>query len=139
MIVLSGTAILLVERGRAPAIGLWSLPGGKIEDGETAPDAALREVAEETGLSAMIISRLTEHIFQISEAGRAQTIRIEVFYGTTDNKSDGSRPIPVPGDDASRAQWVEIADLENFDLTEGAHQLILAAAALFAENRQRTE
>jgi len=42
--------LLLVQRGRAPSAGLWSLPGGRVEPGETAAEAAAREVTEETGL-----------------------------------------------------------------------------------------
>ena len=42
--------VLLVERGRAPGIGLWTVPGGKVEPGETLAQAISREVREETGL-----------------------------------------------------------------------------------------
>ncbi|MBA3394168.1 MAG: NUDIX hydrolase [Deltaproteobacteria bacterium] len=42
--------VLLVERGRPPGVGLWTVPGGKLELGETLAQAVAREVREETGL-----------------------------------------------------------------------------------------
>ena len=52
--VFKGDTVLLVQRGRAPFRGLWSLPGGSIEPGESASEAALRELKEETGITAEI-------------------------------------------------------------------------------------
>ena len=49
--------ILLVLRKNEPQAGYWSLPGGKVEPGETAVDAVVREVAEETGLQIDVLER----------------------------------------------------------------------------------
>ena len=46
-------AILLIKRGTEPSIGLWSVPGGRVETGETLAEAIVREMAEETGLTAV--------------------------------------------------------------------------------------
>ena len=57
-IVLRGGCVLLIERGFEPHLGHWSLPGGVIEDGESAGEAAVRETMEETGLEVAVVRGL---------------------------------------------------------------------------------
>ncbi len=47
-----GPRVLLIQRAKPPLVGVWSLPGGHVEAGETALDAARRELLEETGVTA---------------------------------------------------------------------------------------
>ena len=54
MAVFKHRKVLLVKRGRPPFAGLWSLPGGKVEDGETPRQTACRELKEETGIEAEV-------------------------------------------------------------------------------------
>jgi 8-oxo-dGTP diphosphatase len=54
IVVFRGDDVLLIRRGKPPYEGEWSLPGGKIEYGEAAAEAALRELMEETGTTARI-------------------------------------------------------------------------------------
>lgn len=54
IVVIRGDEVLLIKRGKPPYKGEWSIPGGKIEHGETASEAALRELREETGVTAKI-------------------------------------------------------------------------------------
>ncbi len=50
-----GRDVLLIQRGKAPRLGQWSIPGGRMEFGETAQAAALRELEEETSVVAEIL------------------------------------------------------------------------------------
>src|SRR5512142_2640786 len=56
--------VLLVERGQAPAAGLWSIPGGKLEPGETLAQGVAREIREETGMIVEVgtLACVVEHI-----------------------------------------------------------------------------
>ncbi len=56
VVVFRGDDVLLVQRGKQPYAGFWSLPGGEIQWGETAADAARRELEEETGLLALSLA-----------------------------------------------------------------------------------
>lgn len=121
--VFKGDTVLLVERARAPFRGLWSLPGGSIEPGESASEAALRELKEESGTTAKIEGVVENVEFAVTDDdGRPLTWRLAMFYG---RYAGGSLQ---PGSDASDANWVAIADLEKLSLTEGTASLIRLAA-----------
>ena len=120
--VFKGDTVLLVQRGRAPFRGLWSLPGGSIEPGESAREAAFRELKEETGITAEIEGVVENVELTATDDGRPVTWRLAMFYG---RYAGGSLQ---PGSDASDANWVAIADLEKLSLTEGTASLIRLAA-----------
>ena len=54
MAVIKDGALLMVKRGRGPNAGMWAIPGGKVDYGESMPAAAIRELREETGIVAEI-------------------------------------------------------------------------------------
>ena len=109
--------LLMVRRGRGPAAGEWSIPGGRVEAGETLAEAVLRELDEETGLTGVCdeligwVERIgTDHHFVILD------FRVSVL-------DPGE---PVAGSDAVEAAWVpleEVADLRVVDgLAEFLHE-----------------
>jgi 8-oxo-dGTP diphosphatase len=121
--VFKSDTVLLVERGRAPWRGLWSLPGGSIEPGERPSEAALRELKEETGITAEIEGFVDNVEFAAKDDdGRPVTWRLAMFYG---RYAGGSLQ---PGSDASGANWIAVGDLEKLGLTEGTATLIRLAA-----------
>lgn len=108
--------ILLVRRGRGPALGRWSVPGGRVEGGETLADAIVREVAEETGLQVVC----GEFIGFVERIGPGYHYVILDFWATP--LADG--PL-VSGDDAAEAAWVALNELDEIDLVDGMLEFLV--------------
>jgi ADP-ribose pyrophosphatase YjhB (NUDIX family) len=102
IVLLRGAKVLLIKRGRPPAQGAWSLPGGRQELGETAEACARRELLEETGLSAGPLT-LIGHVDSIHHDAAG---RIEYHYTILDFAGDYAAGTATPGDDASELAWV---------------------------------
>ena len=102
VVCLRGDEVLLIRRGRAPRLGEWSLPGGRVEPGERTVETALRELMEETGVSAEILG-LIEVVDGIFPAdGR--------HYVLIDDAARWTGGEPVAGDDAAEAAFVPIEE-----------------------------
>jgi mutator protein MutT len=117
--VLSQNKVLLVRRMRAPSVGMWSLPGGKIEGGESPREAARRELKEETGIEADVEGVLDR--VAVAASGD-RTYRLTVFYGRL------TGGVLRPGGDAETAEWVHLDEVEARPMTEGTAELIWTAA-----------
>jgi 8-oxo-dGTP diphosphatase len=119
-LVLRRDRILLVERGREPLKGYWSLPGGVLEIGESLKDAIRREVREETGLEIKPLG-----VFEVFERiNRDQEGRPEYHYILVDFLCRAVGGELRPADDASRAEWIAKAQLRNYRITEGTVPVI---------------
>lgn len=118
--IFRGDRILIAERGGGPRKGYWSLPGGKIEPGETAAAAAAREIMEETGLQVDLRGILDVHDVIQSDAngGIEHHFVICVYYGTC---GPGD---PCAATDISDARFVTLEELPSYQLTGGASKLI---------------
>jgi ADP-ribose pyrophosphatase YjhB (NUDIX family) len=113
--------LLLVRRGREPGRGLWSLPGGRVEHGETAAAAVVREVREETGLD--VVAGVP--VGTVERAGPAgQTYVIEDIACTVHGGT------LTAGDDADDVRWVTADDLAVLPLSEGLLDALTAWAVL---------
>ena len=116
-------SVLLVERGKPPVSGLWSLPGGHIEPGETAREAAVREVAEETGVAVEIIGVADVHDVIIRDKAGELVAHyvLAVFFG----RWAGGEPMAAS--DSRNARFVPVSEIGAYPLTEGAERIIRAA------------
>ncbi len=126
IIVLKPGAVLLVRRGQAPAQGEWSLPGGAQELGETAEEAARRELQEETGLAVGPLT-LVGHFDSIH---RASDGRIRFHYTILDFGARYSGGEAWPGSDVSELAWAAETDLARFSLRPQATAMIARTRAL---------
>ncbi|WP_075014497.1 NUDIX hydrolase [Geodermatophilus obscurus] len=101
--------LLLVRRRNAPGRGLWSVPGGRVEPGESLPAAVAREVREETGLTV----RVGEEVGRLTIPGDGVVYDVADFACTL--VDPGARP--VPGDDADAVVFADAAALQRLDCT----------------------
>jgi 8-oxo-dGTP diphosphatase len=120
VLVRSGDQVLLIQRGKDPYRGYWTLPGGAIELGETAREAARREAREETGLEVELgeIAALVDNIVR-DEAGR-----IAFHYVIVDFFARPSGGTLHPGSDVTGVRWVGRDELDTLPVTEKAGSLL---------------
>ena len=102
--------LLLIRRGHAPSAGLWSVPGGRMEAGETQEQAVVRELAEETGLVVQPVRPLGS--VRVDGAG-------VVFLVTDWLCTAEAEQRPVAGDDAADVAFVDAAGLAALDMAPG--------------------
>ncbi len=119
MIVVEGR-VLMVERGKEPLKGWWSLPGGLVEMGERLEAAMRREVREETGLEVEI-----EHLLEVFERIiRDGEGKAEYHYVLVDYICRMTGGVLQAGDDASAVRWVAEDELDGMLITEGTAGVI---------------
>jgi len=106
--------LLCIRRGHGPGAGRWSVPGGRVEPGETLREAVVRELAEETGYEG-VVDRFLGYVERIGDAPAPYHSVILDFAVTV---LDPGRP-PVAGDDAAEAAWVAFGDLGDLPLVTG--------------------
>ena len=108
--------VLLIKRGNPPLKGEWSIPGGKIEFGESEIDAALRELSEETGIKATIEKKINQ-----------VEVNFEGFnYILHNYKAVWVSGKPIPGSDALDAKFIKLNKLKKYKLWKKTQETINA-------------
>ncbi|MGH2718691.1 MAG: NUDIX hydrolase [Actinomycetota bacterium] len=103
-------SLLLIRRGQPPSAGRWSVPGGRVEWGETLAQAVAREVEEETGLQVDVgdLAGVVERRY----LPEFHYVILDYFVSVTGGALR-------PGGDVTDARWATFADLKELDLAEG--------------------
>lgn len=130
IVLIKDDRVLLVQRGRPPNAGQWSLPGGKQELGETAHEAARRELREETGLNCgtLVLAGYADAIHR-DEMGH-----IDYHYTILDFAAPYLGGEAVAGDDAAQLAWVREDELEAYGVWSIAQKIIRTAFMLVGKN-----
>jgi len=122
--VFRGGKVLIARRVQPP--GLWSLPGGRIEKGESPEEAAQREVYEETGIDCETVGFAGQReVMQRDESGTVRRKFVVLAFAARWVGGEAR-----PGLEASAVAWVEPEKLSAYPLTEGLLPIVLSAQRL---------
>jgi len=119
-IVFRDEKVLLVKRANPPGQGLWAIPGGRVELGETLKEAARREVREETGV--IINPKEPVYVFEVIERDDEGGIRFH--YVIIDLLAEYLSGEPNPGADASEARWISSEEMKELPVTKTTREFL---------------
>jgi ADP-ribose pyrophosphatase YjhB (NUDIX family) len=123
VVVWHGDRVLLVQRGKPPRAGHWSLPGGAQQLGETVAQAARREVMEEVGLEIA----LGDIVATVDLIERDPDDRVRYHYTLVDFVAEAPNAALRPGSDAAAARWFSVAETELLGLWSETARVIKLA------------
>ena len=119
-ITIKDNHILLTVRGKEPSKGMWGIPGGVIETGETRVEAVIREVYEETN----IIVEPLELITVFDSISRDEDGHVKYHYILFEYLCKYVSGVLKPGDDAPEARWVLLDNLDSVSIMPSTRRFI---------------
>jgi ADP-ribose pyrophosphatase len=131
VVVFKDDAVLLVQRGNAPARGMWAIPGGSVHLGETLQAAAEREIFEETG----VVIRANAPVFVFDVIEQDDRGVVKYHYVIVDLAADYVSGDPRAGDDAADARWIRREELAQLAVNPKTRRL-LAEKFNFGRNKR---
>jgi 8-oxo-dGTP diphosphatase len=130
--LVDGSRVLLIQRARPPYEGIWTLPGGRIEDGETAEEAAAREVKEELGLDVSDLRFVASTTMIVGPNILAPhggwKFQLQVFA------TDAFRGTIIPSAEIADHRWVEAGGTAGLKMTPNLPSVLTEAFRLFGRS-----
>jgi 8-oxo-dGTP diphosphatase len=122
-------SVLIVQRGKAPSKGLWTVPGGAVDLGETMDQAAAREVREECGIQIKVgdVVGILDNIVRDEQGG------VRYHYAIVDFAAQYVSGELEPSDELAGAAWVTPAEFDTYRVPAKAREILLSALALYRQ------
>jgi len=117
--------VLMIRRNKPPAIGLWSVPGGKLEAGESLMEACRREVKEETGLDIDV-----KNIVAVVERRQEGFHYVVIDFLAVLN--DRGNTVPTAQSDVAEAGWIDLESLSDYRLVEGLLDIVMRTFSAYS-------
>ena len=115
--------VLVARRARGPALGVWTMPGGVVEAGETLTEALKREIVEETGLTIEPVA-LAGHREVVVRDDERRVSRHFVILCFASRWLAGE---PTLNDELAEARWLRVTELAGLKTTEGLAEIVASA------------
>jgi 8-oxo-dGTP diphosphatase len=124
--------VLIVQRGKAPSKGVWTVPGGAVDLGETMRQAVAREVLEECAIEVEV----EEVVGILDNVVRDEQGRIRYHYAIVDFAARYKSGELRPSDELMDAAWITPAEFDRYGVPAKAREVLLNALNLY---RQKSE